>query len=1163
MYAESLTLKFARIIIVLFIGFACTNPAWSQPQRYSNLRSKKIPTNASVILDSLSVVPGSLVVKGVDTSFYQFDFVNAVLTWKKPPDRDSVAIIFRVFPYKLNAVANRLTYDSVLNNFIAQPFVFNRGSRQPATSSLFDFGDMNYNGSFGRALSFGNNQDVVVNSQFNLQLSGIIGDSIHVAAAITDNNIPIQPDGSTQQLNEFDRVWLQFKKRGWEINLGDIDLRQNDEYYLRFYKRLQGISYAQASRIGSIKNNLLVSGAIAKGKFTRNILEVQEGNQGPYRLYGANNEFFFIVLAGTERVYIDGVLMQRGEDQDYVINYNTAEIAFTPRRMITKDVRVQVEFEYADRNYLNSFLYARNETQVTKHLKLKVAAYSNADAKNSPINQQLDQPQKLFLNQVGDQVQNAFYPNAVLDTFAVGKILYALRDTVVNGSAYALYEYSTNKDSARYSLGFIDVGINKGNYVPDFNGANGKVFRWVAPVAGMPQGSFEPATLLVTPKKQQLVTGGAVYDDGKMQVSADVALSAYDVNTYSSNDKGNDNGFAGRISASRSFQLRKTETGHLRLNTSGGYEFTDHRFRPLERLRSVEFYRDWGLPFQPDYAFEHLLFAAMELADHKGNNLRYQATSYLRNKTYKGFRHTLHHDHTIKGWQLRNVFNLTTINSVQTDGYFLRPTINISKILKKLRNITVGSIYLVEHNELKDNFTGNISSLSFAFTTVSAYVKSDESKNNRWSFTYFTREDKRPFGKRLERSDRSHNFNLTSELLANPKHQVRLNVSYRQLQVLNSSLTNLRPENTLLGRVQYAINELKGFITGDALYEIGSGQEQRRDFSYIEVPAGRGEFAWNDYNGDGIQQLNEFEIALYPDQAKYIRIFTPTNDFIKANYTQFNYTISLNPRTLTAAFKRKSLGDFLGRLNLQSSFQAHVKEVARGYVLFNPFAGNVNDTALLTVTNMIGNALSFNRFSSKWGIDLSNQLNFNRGLLTYGFETRKLDEWTVRTRYTIARMYTVELIGKTGSNTLATPKFDNRNYALSNHSLEPRFTFTKGTNYRLQTSYLYRQRKNEEQFGGEISNSNSLNLEGRYNAVNNTSLTGKFTYNHIDYTGQTNSTISYIMLDALLPGKNLLWSIDLTRRLGNNLEVSLQYEGRKPGETRTIHTGRASLRAIL
>ena len=87
----------------------------------------------------------------------------------------------------------------------------------------------------------------------------------------------------------------------------------------------------------------------------------------------------------------------------------------------------------------------------------------------------------------------------------------------------------------------------------------------------------------------------------------------------------------------------------------------------------------------------------------------------------------------------------------------------------------------------------------------------------------------------------------------------------------------------------------------------------------------------------------------------------------------------------------------------------------------------------------------------------------------------------------------------------------------------------------------------------------------KYNILQSASLQSKFTYTQISFSPLANasSTVGYTMLDGLLPGQNLLWSLDLTKRLSNNLEISVEYEGRKPADTRVIHVGRASIRAIL
>ena len=43
----------------------------------------------------------------------------------------------------------------------------------------------------------------------DLRLSGKIGNGIEITAALTDNNIPLQPDGTTQQIQDFDKVFIQ------------------------------------------------------------------------------------------------------------------------------------------------------------------------------------------------------------------------------------------------------------------------------------------------------------------------------------------------------------------------------------------------------------------------------------------------------------------------------------------------------------------------------------------------------------------------------------------------------------------------------------------------------------------------------------------------------------------------------------------------------------------------------------------------------------------------------------------------------------------------------------------------------------------------------------------------------------------------------------------
>jgi hypothetical protein len=292
-------------------------------------------------------------------------------------------------------------------------------------------------------------------------------------------------------------------------------------------------------------------------------------------------------------------------------------------------------------------------------------------------------------------------------------------------------------------------------------------------------------------------------------------------------------------------------------------------------------------------------------------------------------------------------------------------------------------------------------------------------------------------------------------------------------------------------------------------------------------------------------------------------VFTPTNEFIKANYITFSYRFDISPRMLLGNKKLKGFQQLISKINLTTSLQTTKKSLSSGSFEFNPFKYGINNAALITAFTDILNNFAFNRFGSKWGFDLSNHRRNGKSLLTYGYESNKLNDWLLKARWNISRAVSLSLNGRKGLTALYTPQFANRNYQLTIYSVEPLLTYIKGTSFRLVAGYRFDDRQNLTLYGGEKSSSHSLNLESRYNILQNSSLTGKFTFNSIQYKGAANTTVGYIMLDGLLPGNNYLWSLGFTKRLLNNLELNLTYDGRKSGKSKTVHLGRAGVTALF
>jgi hypothetical protein len=170
---------------------------------------------------------------------------------------------------------------------------------------------------------------------------------------------------------------------------------------------------------------------------------------------------------------------------------------------------------------------------------------------------------------------------------------------------------------------------------------------------------------------------------------------------------------------------------------------------------------------------------------------------------------------------------------------------------------------------------------SYQFFDYQFYVANGDSTKDQFKIFYRERYDRISDSTILQSAAKARTAGGEMKITRWKDHSLNLVGGYRQLEILDAALIQQTPENSLLGRIDYEMKLLKGAITFSNFYEVGSGLEQKREFLYIQVNDGQGIYTWIDYNNDGVKDLNEFEIAQFIDQASYIRVFTPSNEYVK------------------------------------------------------------------------------------------------------------------------------------------------------------------------------------------------------------------------------------------------------------------------------------------
>lgn len=1101
---------------------------------------------------------------------------------------DSLNCLKFLSPYKMVSMEYRTIHTTHLDSIkkkdrsriisVFQPDVGQENNFNATQGSdpfnMFPDSKLNAYGNMSRGIGVGNNQNLVVNSNLNLQLNGDIGNDIELIAAISDESNPIQPEGNTQQLQDFDQVYLKFLRNGNSLTLGDfLLLNEPSNYFLKYNKKSRGLSYLGTQKWKNGELGLQASAAVSRGRFARNTIQGVEGNQGPYLLTGANQEMFILVLAGTERVYVDGKLLERGENHDYVIDYNVGEVTFTATTLITAYSRIIVEFQYSDRNY--SRMMSAIETQYTKgKWTYRGGYFLEQDNKNQPFQQSLESYDSVrnlsatqILREAGDD------PNlATLNSYEEGvgfnydRVNYRRIDTLGGTDVY-VYTPSPIPGSTYFLVSFSFVGTGNGNYKVTTSSANGRVYEYIAPVLGVPQGDYAPIIQLVSPVKNQLYSLGTTYKSGKGFVANfEFAGSDFDKNTFSNLDAGDDQGWAGNIDIANKFHIPKLDSTAL-LVTNVKYEHKNQNFTPIERYRSVEFDRQWERqltnPTEVISEVDEDLFL-IENEFTARNNLKIVSKFYtfLRKNDFEGISHELELSKRIKSIELKGHHGFTNSNNLTQFHLKNRYFEYGGELVKHFKKAKVGLGHEAQNSKFTLDTSSNLAIQSYSYTTNYAYLNLPFKETNSMELRGEIREDNKPVLEGLEKATVGKSLTLHFESNDNLKNQIITDFTYRTFTVEDSFASIGTPEDNLLSKVQYNFRWLKNSIKGNTFLSIGTGTEQRREYTYLEVPAGTGFYAWNDYNSNGIKELNEFEVSAFQDKANFIRVITPTNEFIKSNTNEFNQILKM--QTPKSWNSKRGVKRFIGRFSSNSAWRLSRKLTGNDFVkLINPLENNIKQEALIYTKSFVKHTIFFNRLSPVYSLEVTTLTNKNKIYINNGFDSRNEQTYTVRGRINLSSKISFESKYNWGEKGFGSDFFDSRNFLYDFQEIIPSLNWVFNNKMRTNVSYSYFTAENKPEFGTENTENHDVTLQVVYNALTKGNIHASFSFTEVKYDGEEGNSLSYDMLQGLANGTNLTWILGVAKRFSNHLQLSMEYNGRQVGENAIVHVGSIQARYLF
>ncbi len=1110
-------------------------------------------------LSGVALIPGSETVyaseKILSRNEYIINYEKSEISFSGdyfPNPFDTLIVYYEVLRLSLNKEYS-LNELKIKDDTANGDTVYYLDRKDDSFSSVSVFGSgMKKSGTIYRGFNIGTNKDLTVNSGLRLELSGNLTEDIKITAALTDESSPIQPEGNTERLDELDKVFIQIQHKYATGTFGDFDLRINTGEFGKTVKKLQGLKaefdYEGYKGFGAI--------ASSRGKFNSLKIQGQDGTQGPYRLYGAGNERNIIVISGSERVFLDGQELTRGEPNDYTIDYASAQVTFTTKRLITSNSRITVDFEYTDRQYERNFTAGGADVGFFGNkIKLGVSYFREADNQDALIDFSLTDEEKKILENAGDDISKTMLPGYLLvlpDSSGIRKGQYVRIDTLINGKEYIMFKYAPGSQEAVYQVKFTNMGSGKGDY--------SRVSLGVYEFTGIDKGDYLPVRFIPLPKLQQNMNISISAEPlENIRIGLDLGLSSIDKNRFSSIDDKDNNAYARK--AEIDIKKVKLETGFAdfgEISFKLKERFIEERYAPVDRINSVEFEREYNTG--PQLSNKELLreasaeYKPLEILTLNGGYGLLKKGNVFTSERYKFGGSLLTED----GLRISNSSDYVRTSGLSQNSKWFR---HRSEGTWSPGLFEIGTAYEGEDRRERQPGKDSLLGSGIIFNEYSAFVNYNSSSVIGLRVSAGFRKDFIPLkGKFSEESE-----SLVQEYLVEYKGGMIFSADFSlKLRDKNYSKAfseeGAQDSKTVLVRSFSRSSLFNRGLDMDLLYEASTQKSARYERVFIKTEPGLGNYIYlGDLNGDGIQNENEFEPSVY--DADYIVTTLPTEKLFPVIDLKTNLRIRADFGQL---FSNK--GGILGLLSILSSetlirIEENSKEENLSRIYLMNFKYFRNDSTTIRGNVVIMQDVDFFRNNRDYSFRLRFYEKKSLNQFSGGNEKAYYREKALRIKFALMKEIMNQTDFTNTSDMLNAETNSSRSRKAVTNEISTDFTYFPFQSIELGMKFQVARTTDAYPVNPTVIDRNNQLLRIVFSIAGQGKI--RLEGERTELNSQSDNLIPYELTKGSRIGKNYIWRLNADYKLAENLQANVNYEGRIPAGSSVINNLRAEVRAYF